>query len=393
MAVGLMTPTWLSAATRNNLKLGLAGGKAVGKRVLVVCQLSGGNDGLNTVVPYRDAAYRKLRPTLALPENDLVPVGDSAAFHPSLDKLAELFREGKLSVVQGVGYPNATRSHFKSMDIWQTADPERASGEGWLGRHFDLQKELGKYDAVSGVGISIDPPRALSAHDMGIPCFASLTDVETMVGEPDMERMLREMQGEGGSNAERTVRQANQAALDAMNKLQSRLSAYTPKQDYGDSQLGRAFRQAAHLVATSPETQVVYLSAGGFDTHARQLDSHARLLGQFGQAVHAFQREIESIGRGQEVSVMAFSEFGRRASENASQGTDHGKAGPMFVVGQGVAGGFLGQAPALDSLDEGDVPFSIDFRRVYATLLDDWMGSDSGKILGTSFEKLPLFRA
>lgn len=392
IAVGLTAPKWLSTIAHAQVLRTAQGARNTKDTVLVVCQLSGGNDGLNTVVPYSDRRYYELRPTLGIPESRLLKIDDRVGFHPALGGLHELYTEGKVAVVQNVGYPRPNRSHFKSMEIWQSASPDSTLRYGWIGRHIDQQMLTGPTNPVVAIGLSTDKPRALEGREASIPCFASLADIQSMVGDPDAERMLRQIQGNAapaGSSA-RTVQQANQAALDAMAELKKRLAVFTPKQAYGNDAFGQGFRQISQLVAASPATRVVYFSAGGFDTHARQADSHERLLKGFGDAVLAFQREMEAAGRADKVVVLVFSEFGRRSYENASLGTDHGAAAPMFLIGKTVRGGLHGPPPNLADLDAGDLKFSVDFRQVYATALDDWLGGDSAVVLGQRFPKLDV---
>ncbi|MBS1723780.1 MAG: DUF1501 domain-containing protein [Armatimonadetes bacterium] len=391
LAVGLVAPPWLAAIAKADVIRQSKGGKVDPDNVLVVCQLSGGNDGLNTVVPWADATYRTLRPTLAIPEDQVLKLDDQMGFHPSMTAVAELFKQGKVAVIQGVGYPNPNRSHFKSMDIWQSADPVgNRLKYGWIGRAFDIRSEKNALSPVAGIGLSVEKPMALQADHASIPCFASLADIQAMVGDPDTERMLRQIQGSDATGSTKVIQQANKSALDAMTELKSKLAGFAPKQTYGPDAFGQGFKQIAQIVASSPATRVVYFSAGGFDTHSRQADSHARLLKNFSEAVGAFQAEIEALGKAKKVIVLVFSEFGRRSYENGSAGTDHGKAAPMLLIGQSVKGGFHGPKPDLQRLDDGDVTFTTDFRQVYATALDDWMGVDSGVVLGESFTRLSV---
>jgi len=394
IAVGMMAPSWLSAITKSDMmRESKTGNKPDPGTILVVCQFSGGNDGLNTVVPYTDAQYKKLRPTLNLADKAL-HVNESIGLHPSMGPLLDLYKKGRVAIVQGVGYPNPTRSHFRSMDIWQSASPDLKFPTGWIGRYMDMElaNHGGTLNPVVGLGLSTEKPRALAAEHASIPCFASLTDIQGMVGDADMEKMLRQIQG-GASNdpSARVIQQANNSAFDAMAILRDRLSKFKPTQNYGDGPFGQGFKQIANLVATSPQTRVIYFSAGGFDTHARQIESHEKLLGGFSQAVSAFQSEIEALGMAEKVVVLVFSEFGRRSYENASGGTDHGAAAPMFLIGKKVKGGIYGKNPDLLNLDDGDVKFSTDFRQVYAATLDEWMGADSGKILGGAYSGLSVF--
>jgi uncharacterized protein (DUF1501 family) len=307
--------------------------------------------------------------------------------------IKELFDNGQCAVVQGVGYPNPNRSHFKSMDIWQSASPDGHMKYGWIGRHFDQLYANREFNPVVALGLSTEKPLALSAKQASIPCFASLVDVQHLVGDPDAERMLREIQGMDAKagTGERVVQQANKSALDAMAVLSKQLQQYSPKQTYGETPFGRGFQQIAQLIATSPATRVVYFSAGGFDTHARQQGTHDKLLEGFSQGVTAFQREMEAIGKADKVIVLVFSEFGRRVAENGSAGTDHGTAAPMFVIGKGVKGGVHGKLPDLANLERGDLKWDIDFRAVYAATLDQWMGGDSEVVLGEKFSHVPVY--
>lgn len=390
IAVGLVAPPWLSAIAKADVLRQAKGGKVAPDNVLVVCQLSGGNDGLNTVVPWADPLYRTLRPTLAIGEDQVLNLDGGLGFHPSLAKVADLYKQGKVAVIQNVGYPNSNRSHFKSMDIWQSADPNGKLSYGWIGRAFDVRLATGALSPVAGIGLSVEKPLALQADHASIPCFASLGDIQSMVGDPDSERMLRQIQGAEATGSTRVIQQANKSALDAMSELKNRLAGFTPKQEYGNDAFGQGFKQIAQIVASSPATRVVYFSSGGFDTHSRQAETHARLLKNFGDAVAAFQAEIEAIGKADKVVTLVFSEFGRRTYENGSAGTDHGKAAPMFLIGKNVKGGIHGIKPDLANLDDGDITFKTDFRQVYATALEDWMGIDANAVLGASFQRLPV---
>ncbi|HRF60380.1 MAG TPA: DUF1501 domain-containing protein [Fimbriimonadaceae bacterium] len=394
IALGLVAPPWLSTIARADVLKLSRGGKVDPDNVLVVCQFSGGNDGLNTVIPWANRRYYELRPNLGIPEAQILKLDNALGLHPALAGLKTLYDEKKVAIIQGVGYPKPNRSHFKSMEIWQSASPEGDLKFGWVGRHFDAEIRENPLNPVVALGLSTEKPRALNADHAGIPCFASLADIQSMVGDPDAERMLRQIQGaeaRSGSN-ERVVQQANKTALDAMSALRDKLKTFTPKQTYGNDAFGRGFQQIAQLIACSPQTRVIYFSAGGFDTHARQADQHQRLLQGFGDAMLAFQREMEALGKANKVVTMVFSEFGRRSYENASGGTDHGAAAPMMFVGGSVKGGVHGPIPDLSDLQDGDLKFSIDFRQAYATALDDWMGGDSGVVLGQKFSHLDVLK-
>lgn len=395
IAVGLSTPRWLAAVAHGDLIRAAGGRKVDPDNILVVCQLSGGNDGLNTVVPFADPLYAKARPTLALKGDEVLHLNESMGLHPTMGGLATLYKEGKVAIVQNVGYPNPNRSHFKSMDIWQSASPDAKLPFGWIGRSMDERLAQQMYNPVACVGLSTERPLALQAKDASIPCFASLADIKSLVGNADAEKLLRQIQGrdaEQGS-AIRTIQDANRAALDAMNLLNAKLDSAKPKQTYGENGFGRGFAQISQLLMASPQTRVVYFSHGGFDTHSRQKDAHAKLMQEFSDAVLAFQREMEAAGLDKKVTLLVFSEFGRRVEENGSLGTDHGEAAPMFLIGSRVKGGFHGPNPDLANLSRGDVPWKTDFRSVYATTLENWLGNDAGLVLGSEFPTLDLIKS
>lgn len=393
ISIGLTAPAWLSNIARAEIIRKAKGVNPAKDTVLVVCQLSGGNDGLNTVVPFANKTYYDLRPQLAIAEDKVLKLTNEVGFHPAMGALAELYKQGKVAVIQNVGYPRPNRSHFKSMEIWQSASPDGKLRYGWIGRYFDGAAARNPLNPVVAIGLSTEKPRALNADVASIPCFASLTDIQSMVGDPDAERMLRQIQGmEAGQNTDtRVVQMANKTALDAMASLRDKLGAFTAKQTYGNDRFGQGFKQIAQLVATSPQTRVIYFSAGGFDTHARQADSHKNLLQGFSDAMLAFQREMEALGKDKKVTTLVFSEFGRRSYENASAGTDHGAAAPMMLVGGNVKGGIHGPIPDLDNLIDGDLKFAIDFRQVYATTVENWMGGDSAQVLGQKFQTIDVF--
>lgn len=391
IAIGLATPKWLSSVAQAEIISRVQGAKS-NDTVLVVCQLSGGNDGLNTVVPYSNKRYYDLRPSVGIAEDKVLKINNEIGFHPSLTGLAALYQQKKVAVIQNVGYPNANRSHFKSMEIWQSASVDGKLRNGWIGRHFDARAASQSLNPVIALGLSTEKPLALSGKVASIPCFGSLTDIQNMIGDPDTEKLLRQIQGAPApaGSAERAVQMASTTALDAMSVLSKQLKGYDPKQTYGEDEFGRGFKQIAQLIATSPATRVVYFSVGGFDTHAKQPEQHAKLMGGMGNAVAAFQKEMEAIGKADKVIVLVFSEFGRRVAENASIGTDHGAAAPMFLIGSRVKGGVYGKVPNLMDLDDGDLKHEIDFRQVYATTLDQWLGGDSGVILGQNFGSMDV---
>lgn len=393
IAIGAAAPPWLASIAKADVVKLATGRKIDPDNILVVCQLSGGNDGLNTVVPYTNSAYYAARPVLGLKEDAILKLDEEFGLHSGMEGFKSLYDEKKAAIVQSVGYPNPDRSHFKSMEIWQTANPDGREQYGWLGKYLDQQIKSGSTNPVLALGLSRTKPDAFKAKVASVPCFASLADIKAFVGDPDAERMLREVQGMeayGNADAE-AVRKANLSALDAMAELNRALDSYTPKMQYGNDQFGQGFKQIAHLIATSPKTRVIYFATGGFDTHSQQAAQHAKLLQDFSNGIKAFMDEMKTLRKENKVIVLVFSEFGRRVRENASAGTDHGAGAPMFVVGGQVTGGMHGERPDLVNLDRGDVPWRVDFRQVYATVIDEWMGGDSETMFGKKFNHVRIF--
>lgn len=391
IAVGVAAPPWLASIAKADVFRLAKGGVIDPDNILVVCQLSGGNDGLNTVIPWSNADYYQYRPTLAVPEAQVLKLNEQIGLHPSLAGFEKLYKSGKLAIVQNVGYPNPNRSHFRSMEIWQTANPDMPEQYGWLGKFIDEQTEKGSTNPVLALELGRTRSTAVRGKTASVPCFASLADVKALVGDEDAERFLREIQGAGGGADAASVRKATKSALDAMAELNKSIDGYTSKFQYAGDAFGQGFKQIAQLIATSPKTRVLYFSGGGFDTHSRQADTQSRLLRGLGDAISTFMDEMQSLGKADKVTVMVFSEFGRRVKENGSQGTDHGAAAPMFVVGGRVKGGLIGDVPDLTNLDRGDLKWRTDFRQVYATMLDDWMGAESEEIFGKKFEHVSVY--
>ena len=373
------------------------------EEVLVVLQLSGGNDGLNTVIPYEESSYFKNRPSLAVSKGSVhrldaktagrSPGGPEVGLHSSLGSLVPLYKEGVLSVVQGVGYPNSSRSHFRAMDAWHTAlpdDPEAKSG--WLGRIVaDAPRGPGHRGAMH-LGDE-ELPLALSG-EVEVPSLQNLDWLDflsTDAGASTRKRLLdlNRMPRSSTSVSLERVRSLAVSTLENVEKLIALRSRPIPV-EYPGSSLARKLQWAGQLIAGGFPARIYYLTFGGFDTHAQQADAHASLLERMGEAVAAFYRHLEATESHQRTTLLAFSEFGRRVKENGSRGTDHGSAGPAFVVSSKFRGGLIGEHPKLDELERGDLKFHTDFRRLYATLLDDVIGVDSAKILGGTFEKLPL---
>ncbi len=369
----------------------VAGSKTSDDNILVVVQLSGGNDGLNTVIPtnQRDA-YLKARPTIGLKDR-LNTLDDNIALNPGLTPFKDLFDAGKLAVINGCGYPQPNRSHFRSMEIWQTANPTSYEPTGWLGHYVDHVLR-GTEGLLKAVNIGPELPQALVADDEVIPSIQSIDDFRIRTDpntpfdakmEEEIIRQLNAVKNEAPA-MQYLSRQATNAIIEA-DQIRKVVANYKPEADYPYG-LGQQLRLIAQLITGNFGTKLFYCQTGGFDTHANQLGQHERLLNNVAASIQAFQKDMDAKGMGKKVVVMCFSEFGRRVNQNNSAGTDHGAAAPMFVIGGGIKGGIFGSYPSLTDLDDGDLRYSTDFRRVYATLLDRWLNADSSKILKNTFE-------
>lgn len=388
-------------------------------RILVVVQLGGGNDGLNTVVPFADPAYARARPGIGVGSRDVLRLqragaagaaaAESLGLHPALADLKGLYDEGLLSIVQGVGYPNPNRSHFASMDIWQTAD-ERGTGDGWLGRYFDntcagAPDGSGGCSGQAGIALGRAAPLAMQGRSFRPVSFES-PDLFSWSGagrggaEDAAYRMLSGA-GDGGggvgaarhSEAEFLVRTALDARL-ASERIRTAVEGPSLV-SYPDSPLGRQLAMVGAMIRAGLSTRVYYVSMTGFDTHAGQggvQGQHGALLRRFAEALAAFSRDLRAQGNDGRVLTMTFSEFGRRVGQNASGGTDHGTAAPMFLMGPMVRAGVLGEHPSLTDLDEGDLKHTVDFRSVYAGVLGGWMRADAAAVLGRRFPEAKLLR-
>jgi uncharacterized protein (DUF1501 family) len=369
-------------------------------RVLVIVQLGGGNDGLNTVIPYGSADYYRARPRLAVPapsrgnDNAALPIDgvDGIGLHPALEPFRRLLEEGRASIVQGVGYPNPNRSHFTSMDIWHTARTD-GQGTGWIGRYFDCTCK-GTPLAEGAIAMGRDAPLAMQGEIQKPIAFESPdlfrwsgNELHTALREP-YETINRGGPLSGVAEDSQTSF-LMRTALDAQVSSERirRAVEREPLVPYPNSGLARQLRTIGAMIRDGLPTRVYYASMSGFDTHAGQAGSHANLLRQFAEAIAAFQADLAAQGNEGRALTLCFSEFGRRVQENGSGGTDHGTAAPLFLVGSTVRGGVLGDHPSLTDLDQGDLKHTVDFRSVYAAILADWMKAPASQVLGGEFAK------
>jgi uncharacterized protein (DUF1501 family) len=371
------------------------------KRILVVVQLSGGNDGLNTVVPYGNGTYYQVRPKLAIPPNQVLPISNQIGFHPGMTGMAQLYKEGKLGIILGVGYPNPNRSHFRSTEIWQTGEPTRIVNTGWLGRYLDLAHMSDKSDnPLPAVNVDAILPVTLSASRVIVPSVANVNDFR-FTADPHYRQdrnaqltAIKKMYAEYPLNRPGAdiLKKVGMDAISASDYLFQVVQKYKGTTQYPDSGFARGMKFIAQMITAGVNSQIYNINFSGFDTHAAQLRLHADLLRQLSGGLAAFQKDLEEHGVDKDVLVMTFSDFGRRVAENGSQGTDHGTAEPMFVLGNAVKGGVYGEYPSLTNLDAGDLKYQIDFRSVYSTILDRWLDADSREILGGQFENVQFLQ-
>jgi uncharacterized protein (DUF1501 family) len=394
VTLGLAAPAFLTD---------IASAQGLGSRRLVVIYLGGGNDALNTLVSYQDPAYYSRRPSIAIPAGQVLQVGTDAAghtlgLHPRLGGLLNIFNEGRLAVVQRTGYANSSRSHFEAGDIWGTANPQSFTGSGWLGRYLDtLPRPL---DALAAWNTTGETPRALLSGMSGVPAIpnaGTYTYASPNRGAAAMdERIAAQAMASSPASGRPHLAFVNGTSLGAIETLDrvAQATAYVPTLAYPNNGFGAALRTVAGAIVRGVGSRVYWVSTGGYDTHAEQGaggGSYGNLMGTLGDGIWAFYSDIRNQGLIQDTTVIVFSEFGRRISENGSNGTDHGAAGVMFALGGMVRGGLYGTAatlspghPTLEN-NSGDVRHETDFRSVYARLLDQWLGVNSVPILNGDF--------
>ena len=370
--------------------------------VLVVLQMSGAYDALNTFVPYGDPHYKDYRQLLKVETEEVLAVNDYVGFHPSMGPIKNLYDQGKVAVIQGIGYPNPIRSHFRSMDIWHTAEPAKMGMDGWLGRAIG-DMDPNKENVLTGVNFGRGLPRALATSGVSVASVGGLDQLGVLTGIDDQSqrtealdifaRMYSPMIGSGPTND--YLSQTGLDALKGADILATAPESYTSNVEYGGDQFSQWLKNVAQVHLAGLGSRVLYtgLNPGAFDTHANQTTAFPQLWGQVSNAIEDFYQDLKDHDASQEVVILAFTEFGRRVLENGS-GTDHGSGSVAFVIGDAVEGGLYGEYPSLepDKLDQGDLRWNNDFRSTYATLLEKWMGLDSKPILRDSFEQIDFIK-
>jgi uncharacterized protein (DUF1501 family) len=369
------------------------------ERILVVLELSGGNDGLNTVVPHSDPAYYRARPRIGIPARDVLKVSDQFGFHPSMVGFERLYKDGRMAVVHGCGYEHPSLSHFSSMSYWHTGVPNAGEPLGWLGRLADGHLSPATRNLIVNIGTSQSLAVRSGKHS---PLVFDDPARFRRDGTDDEKRVLGELGGAGaasvtGNSTLEFLAATARNAVDSSDFVRQASAAYRTPVDYGiGNAFGGGLQRVAALIAAGMQTRLYYVTYQGnsFDTHVQQGDVHSRLLMYTADAVRAFMDDVARIGRADDVAVLMFTEFGRRVEENGSLGTDHGTATPMFLFGKPdrIKGGLYGQPPSLTDLDDGNLKMTTDFRRVYATAIKEWLGyDDTETVLKGRFDPLGAF--
>jgi len=368
----------------------LAKSDLTGYKNLVIIQLSGGNDGLNTIVPYGNDIYYQKRSTIAINQNDVVKLNDIQGLNPSLSALKEIYDQGWMSIINSVGYPNPDRSHFRSMDIWQTAsESNQFLTTGWIGRYLDSNCQ-----SCSKPYAAIEVDDTLSLAMKGAKMKGIAVQDPNKLYQTTREPFFKDLVHDHSVDnlSEDNLGYLYKTMIETYSSadyIQNTSKTYTVKGEYPTTQLGNQLKTVSKFINSGLQTRIYYVSLSGFDTHVRQQDQQARQLKIYGDAVAAFIKDLKQSGKLDDTLVMTFSEFGRRVEQNASNGTDHGTANNILIYGGKLKkAGFYNDAPNLSQLDNGDLKYQIDFRDVYATLLDKWLDINNGQILTKSFAGL-----
>ncbi|MFK7808719.1 MAG: DUF1501 domain-containing protein [Saprospiraceae bacterium] len=379
-STALMVPSFLQSYVANT--------SATKGKTLIIVQLSGGNDGLNTIVPYRNDIYYKKRPKLSIKKEELIRVDDELGFHPSLKTLKNVYDDGLMSIINSVGYPNPDRSHFRSMDIWQTGSgSEEYWSSGWLGRYLDSDCSgcENPYQAIE-----VDDSLSLALKGKSNNGFAVSHPRELKKATDNS--FLKSMASQQVHQEEENLAYLYKTMIDTQSSadyLYKQAKTYDATVSYPNSSFARDLKCISSLMTSGTDTRVYYVSIGGFDTHASQKGKQKRLLKEYAEGISAFIKDLKNHRLLSDTMIMTFSEFGRRVKQNASGGTDHGTANNVFLMGGDLPKqGFFNEAPDLTDLDNGDLKYKIDFRSIYASLLDNWLETDAKAVLGGYSKKL-----
>lgn len=359
-------------------------------KILVVLQLSGGNDGLNTIVPYRNDVYYKNRPTLGISKSEVLTISDELGLNPAMEAFRALYDDGLVSIINSVGYPNPDRSHFRSMDIWHTAsDSDEYLTSGWIGRYLDSQC-VGCDQTLHA--LEVDDSLSLALKGERYTGFAA-SNLQKLKRQAD-NRFLKAIADNTTDHEEENVAYLYKTLIDTQSSadyLYQKSKVHESTVTYPQNPFAQDLKQIAELITADTATKIYYAGMSGFDTHANQKGAQTRLLKNYSDSVAAFVKDLKSNGLLEDVLILTFSEFGRRVQQNGSGGTDHGTANNVFLMGGNLRhAGFYNPAPNLLNLDKGDLIYDIDFRSIYATILEDWLTVSAAPILGKAFEGLRL---
>ena len=369
--------------------------------VLVVIQLSGGLDFMNTLIPYQSGIIRDARPTVSVPVEDMLPLDDQLAWHPAAKALKELFDAGNVAVVQGIGYEHSSRSHFRAMDIWHTCEPDEITTEGWLAKvthEFDPNSE----NPLTAVSFGRGLPRALAAPGVTATSIGSLDEFGLMTRvEAEQERaqdleIFKRMYtpGVGTGIVQDYLAQTGRDVLRGADMLADVPSRYSSEVEYANNPIAQALRDVARVHTAGLGTRIFYTQHAGYDYHSHEPVMHPKLLTELTEAINDFLRDLRNQNASEEVTILVFTEFGRRIKDNGS-GTDHGSGGGAYIIGDGVEGGLYAEYPSIDPKDwlySEDLRHTIDFRGIYGTVLDQWMGVDPTSIVGGTFEQINPYK-
>lgn len=368
--------------------------------VLVVLQMTGGNDFMNTIVPYTNGHYYDNRKHLVVREDEAIPIDDQLAYHPTAAPLKEMYDRGMVAVVQGIGYPNSSRSHFRAMDIWHTCEPEKVATEGWLGKAIRDLDPSGE-NPLTGVHIGRALPRAMAAPGVPVTSVSNLDNYGLLTGITDVEQRNAALSifqriytpAVGSGMVMDYLAQTGNDVLRGAERLKEAPARYSSSVEYPDNPIAKNLRDVARVHLADLGSRILYTAQGGYDTHANQGPTHPKLLGELSSAISAFFADLEAHDAADNVVMLVFTEFGRRIRDNGS-GTDHGSGGGAFLVGKPVQGGLYAEYPSLEPmnwLNGEDLRPTIDFRGIYGTVLDQWLGLDAEPIVGGTFEQIHPF--
>lgn len=369
--------------------------------VLVVVQLTGGNDFMNTVIPYTSSVYYDARPTVAIPEGSVLPINDAMAFHPSMAEFKGLYDDGSIAIVQGIGYPNSSRSHFRGMDIMHTCEPEKIGTEGWVGK---LLNDLDPHheNVLTGVNLSAGLPRAMTVPGVPVTSVNDLDNYGLLGGISDEGQRIQSLEtfqyiysrAIGTGPVKDYLAQTGLDVLRGASRLSEAPAKYSSSVEYADNSIAKGLRDAARIHLADLGTRVFYVAQGGYDVHSNENPDQPKLLTDLSNAISDFFQDIRSHEASAEVVMLVFTEFGRRIKDNGS-GTDHGSGGGAFIIGDRVAGGLYAEYPPLDPsqwLNNEDLQHTIDFRGIYGTVVEQWMGIEATSIVGGNYEQIHPFR-